>query len=192
MINATVIFGNNNRFNIQLEDTTVCGDLIYILPIGINKTYKDILYCILNGKLIDGLDLDQAIIEYGIVDNECTIYLVFKYGELALHDKYIWSKYQRWVEKKHSRSNILQTLQHLQTFIDVQVLIPVEELNMYIERSGDLDQDTDLCGICSAHLLPSEMRSTIKKCGHDFHTPCISRWLSASSVRCPMCNIDVR
>ena len=134
MINATILFGNNNRFNIQLDESTVCGDLIYILPIGINKTYKDILYCILNGKLIDGHDLDNLIVDYGIINDECSIYLIFKYGDVSFQDKYIQLKYQRWVEKKYIRHNILQTLQHRQTLIDVQVLIPADDLYMYIEN----------------------------------------------------------
>ena len=195
MINATVVFGNNNRFNIQLDETTVCGDLIYILPIGINKTYKDILYCILNGKLIDCLDLDNLIVDYGTVDNECSIYLIFKYGTISFQDKYIYLKYQRWVEKKYIRNNILQTLQHMQqTFIDVQVLIPQDELYLYIENINTPpdERDLNLCSICSGHLVQTDIRSVVKKCGHEFHTACISHWLASSSVRCPMCNIDVR
>ena len=193
MINSTVIFGNNNRFNIQLDETTVCGDLIYILPIGINKTYKDILYLILNGKLIDGHDLDHLIVDYGIINNECSIYIIFKYDIIASHDKYIHLKYQRWVEKKYLQNNILQTLQYRQTLIDVQVLIPEDDLYVYIENNTTArDDDYEMCSICSGHLLDTDIRSTVKKCGHEFHTPCISQWLSTASVRCPMCNIDVR
>jgi len=194
MINATILFGNNNRFNIQLDESTVCGDLIYILPIGINKTYKDILYCILNGKLIDGHDLDNLIVDYGIINDECSIYLIFKYGDVSFQDKYIQLKYQRWVEKKYIRHNILQTLQHRQTLIDVQVLIPADDLYMYIENINtvrDVDE-YEQCSICSGELLDTDNRSIVKKCGHEFHNPCISQWLTTASVRCPMCNIDVR
>ena len=41
------------------------------------------MYCILNGKLIDGHDLDNLIVDYGIINDECSIYLIFKYGDVG-------------------------------------------------------------------------------------------------------------
>jgi hypothetical protein len=191
MINATVIFGNNNSYKIQLKNNLSCGDLIYILPLGINKTYKDVLYCICNGKLLVGEDLNIPVSYYNVIDNEATIHLILKHTPLSIHDKFVCSKYQSWIEAKyHTAQGLLETLRsNLVNLIDVSVVIAEADLDQYIEPD---QETTDTCIVCSATMTEMENRSSIKKCGHCFHTTCITQWLTVANVKCPMCNIDVR
>jgi hypothetical protein len=212
MINVRVFFGNKNTYNVQIHNNTLCGDLIYILPMGIGKTYRDVLYLILNGKLLDTCDLDKPV--FDAIDNECITHIIFKYDTLGIQDKFICARYEDWVKKKKLQNvitnNTLSLFNNLRNLnmeisfepdqlIDVPVIINEDELGFYIERververmEEDEQDEPAMCAICSATMLLIDNQSRVKKCGHHFHTSCISNWLTGSNVKCPMCNIDVR
>lgn len=196
MLDITVIFGNNNRYNVQIEPNVVCGDLVYILPLGIGKSYLDILYCICNGKLLSSEDLNIPVMFFNVIENRVTVHFIMKppTGEdIGLNDKFACFKYQAWVEAKYKTGTpgILETLRNtLINLIDVPVLIDLTDLETVLEP--DTVTVDDSCVICSANMTALDERHSVRKCGHAFHTVCITQWLVTASVKYPMCNIDVR
>jgi hypothetical protein len=187
MIKAKVYFGNGNSFTVDLGIGTVCGDLVNLLPMAIGKSYKDVAYCICNGVLIgtEGCHLDKPLIDMGIVNGECTVHLVLNVVSDDPLDNIIRYRYGMWIIKKNI--NVFAAAGH-DAFVDVPVLIERERLHTVIEQTAATGMDT--CSICAADIIAEA--SCIKNCRHVFHTSCISRWLTESSVKCPMCNADVR
>jgi len=195
MINATVLFGSNNAYNLQINNNTLCGDLLYILPLCINKSYLDIIYMIVNGHLIDGDDLNHLVQDFKVIDNQCTIHIILKpKDDLSVYDKFIYTRYKTYIENKYidTSPGFLTSLRNsIANLIDVHIVIQNADLPNVIEDadSGDM---TDTCVVCSIPLTLEDACSSIRKCGHLFHTECISQWLTMSSIKCPLCNIDVR
>jgi len=198
MIKATVYFGNNNMFTLQLGLGTVCGDLINLAPMAIGKTYKDVAYCICNGQLVgsDMCHMDRPLIDL-VLNGECVIHLILNVTKEPL-DNIIRYRYGMWIIKKNfglffsaNQDPTAAANVHPGGFVDVPVVIPRSELSRYIEDTVCTEEDMT-CGICSLDIPVSSECSSINVCNHMFHTPCITRWLTESNVKCPMCNADVR
>lgn len=62
------------------------------------------------------------------------------------------------------------------------------DLELDIKTKGfdnDNVMDADICPICQAAYEGIERVSTLR-CGHEYHTDCIKRWLMLKNV-CPLC-----
>ena len=55
-------------------------------------------------------------------------------------------------------------------------------------RNGDTSEDT--CSICFDVFSKFQKYKKLPKCGHEYHSKCIDRWLG-DQKHCPMCNEDV-
>eukprot|EP00927_Polykrikos_kofoidii_P076799 TRINITY_DN73825_c0_g1_i1.p1 TRINITY_DN73825_c0_g1~~TRINITY_DN73825_c0_g1_i1.p1 ORF type:complete len:317 (-),score=46.70 TRINITY_DN73825_c0_g1_i1:62-991(-) len=49
----------------------------------------------------------------------------------------------------------------------------------------------EACRICLCELEEDEDVRTVPNCGHAFHAPCITHWLTASRASCPLCGAEV-
>jgi len=60
------------------------------------------------------------------------------------------------------------------------------------EWTHDSNQESSgaACSICLLEFDPGQHVTTISRCRHSFHLPCIRRWMEAPPFSCPMCRID--
>ena len=65
------------------------------------------------------------------------------------------------------------------------VILDAEDIDV-----NSLDEATCFCG--DDDNIELARTRTWLACGHSFHTKCIKRYLMTTSVKCPMCDIDVR
>ncbi|XVF80811.1 hypothetical protein PTKIN_Ptkin15bG0105200 [Pterospermum kingtungense] len=52
--------------------------------------------------------------------------------------------------------------------------------------SSDQLQDESSCMICPEEYKDMDEVGALKTCGHDYHVPCIKKWLSMKNT-CPIC-----
>ncbi|KAK8659960.1 hypothetical protein V6N13_030150 [Hibiscus sabdariffa] len=57
--------------------------------------------------------------------------------------------------------------------------------------SSDRFQDESSCVICLEEYKDMDEVGELKTCGHDYHVPCIKKWLSMKNT-CPICKASVR
>jgi len=57
------------------------------------------------------------------------------------------------------------------------------------QRHGRANEDKDCC-ICLDELGEGELIRMLP-CGHEYHTPCIDRWLTTQQHQCPICKRDI-
>jgi hypothetical protein len=56
-------------------------------------------------------------------------------------------------------------------------------------RAADADVEKE-CYICLSHFAEDEQVRTLP-CGHEFHVPCVDRWLLDVHRTCPCCRLDI-
>lgn len=204
MTTITVLYGNNNSYNIDIPSTTKIGHLAGIIPVLLYKKSTDVLFMIINGHIAGqrDYDFDKAMNDCGFVNNKCNVYLILKdpdrtYSESELRYS---SRNMTWL--KNAASSINTGTFSAQQFIDAFglgfgnldfntledeiVTIPEDQYHLYVTPT-DVDTDTT-CTICQEDIA----EAVTLYCGHSFHDNCIRGWLTTSSVKCPTCNHDVR
>jgi hypothetical protein len=219
MIDATVFFGNNNKYKISLYPTLKLGRLVEVLSKPLGLVPEDILYIIGNGQMVgytDRMSFERTVSSLPVVDGQCHFHLVFTPKEYGPEfDRLIQARNLAWLRacppppaaRTQPRTplpatapgnSLINSLMNLYTEYEqmvelegVAVTIPVGELNNYITEAVDTGDDEPEC-FCGTQLNRSDMVMFIDKCGHRFHYDCIKRWLTEQSVLCPICQEDVR
>jgi len=218
MITITVLFGNNNSYDIDLPDTLKLGHLIGIIPVLLRKKSKDILFIIFNGHIIGQGEytLDRLLSDCGILNKHCNTHLVFKDptpqysdAELTMTARNIsWLSNSAVQESPSQSQNAnpasgLRDIGGMQEFLNAMgmidfdrledeiVTIPEDDYHQYVTNLA-ADEDST-CSICQ-EIIESDSPDdgVMLACSHPFHDTCIRTWLTDNSVYCPTCNHDVR
>jgi len=205
MIEVTVQFGNHNKYRIELPPTTKIGVLSWYLTKIINYEPSDVLYLIMGGSIIGSqtLPFNRSLADCNIINNRCVVSMVLRDNTIQYPDAdlYISTRNNNWVQKYGDRATttaiedapipITAFIQSMgfdpNALTDVQVSLTQDAYEQYITRHPGSVEDT--CSICHNEIL-TEAASL--SCGHTFHDNCIREWLTTTSVRCPICNHDVR
>lgn len=206
-VTVTVCYGNHNKYDIDLASTTPVGKLTYYLTRILNKSHKEVLYIIINGLIVgtEALPLKREIGDC-TVRNQCVAHIIFRNPTVNYPDADLFrnQQYQNYVAKQSqaaaqqsTRLIDLGSLDGLQNMFqamgvdlsnleDITVTIPESEYEQYITQV-DTDEDC-MCTICGQSIDDGVQLG----CNHIFHNNCIRESLTTSSVRCPVCNYDVR
>jgi hypothetical protein len=161
----------------------------------INVKFTDVLYTVFNGTLLCRDNFDKPLYAFNVVDNTCNAFVTLQYSgqPVSMADRIIQEQNRYWLLAQRpvigSRMKIAHTeapASEDEQMQDVPVVIPFAHLERYITP---FPEHAEECSIC--YETQSGER-VILHCGHIFHRECISIWLTEKSVRCPMCNYDVR
>jgi hypothetical protein len=207
MFKARVFFGNNNSVVIMLSASTVAGELVAAISQCINVKFDEILCIVFNGILVCRDNFDKPLYAFNLVDTSCNIFVILQYrGQVLTHSDRIIQEQNRYWLLEH-KNNIAARLKityptalastpqataDTEQLVDVPIVIPATHLERYIstcDMPGPIGTEPHECSICYETQTGERV---IMHCGHIFHRECISRWLTEKSVRCPVCNCDVR
>lgn len=208
MVLATVVFGNNNSYDITLPSTLKLGHLINVVGVIINKKPEDILHIICNGDIVS--EFDDTFDDLGLVRDKCCIHLIFKDQSRIYPDAELvtCTRNLKWAAKNSIQQNrsgggaagaatggaIAQFMNalgmniNLENLEDVAITLTDDQFEETVEPVTQ--QPVDSCAICRG--VPSVEDGVTLPCNHVFHRQCIREWLTERSIRCPTCNADVR
>jgi hypothetical protein len=185
----------------------VLGHLWYVL----NKMFKShpqhIGSVILDGQPI-GLaaeyNLDKEIGDLDLVFNRAYLQLLFlplESSECGENNYKAMNRFSRWLAKNQATSNRFQ--QMMTTLVRMAnaseemtggeaVIVHLTEgqLAQAITEQVWTDGPNE-CAICNGEYNVGDTLGRLT-CGHHFHLSCIREWLLEKSVKCPMCNLDLR
>ena len=163
MITVTVLFGNNNKYTMDIPDDTELGKIPYYITIPLKKQPSDILYYIINGRLIGQIKGD-----YGTLLSDCgyanyTVHVIFKDNDYVYQetDLVLNTKNSVWLKRKledHSgdrvglsqSSNVLNQLlgqinqtNFMDLLVDEEVLIPTNQYNAYVQVINTIETGSE-------------------------------------------------
>lgn len=210
-IRAKIIFNYNSYFSRLIPAITTFRTLYKTLPFFVNKKAEDILYIIVEGKVIgkDYYELDMPLNRFGLMNNECNIHVIFKihtlnysYNELlpsfnALSLNYFPTEHYN---DQNQSQNQNQNQNHNEPYTSpvtisqfIQRLQP-ENITLTHEQITSVSTPYTGTGEENCSVCHDNMQSELLElhCGHKFHSQCIRNWLMNFSVLCPMCSSDAR
>ena len=205
IINVKIKFGNNNSFDMKLP-ITANAILLYSRFLEITRVKGDhVKYMICNGKI---LDKQATLRDLKIMDNKLLVHVVVSNEPTGSYpmDEILQNEYQLYYNISnglYDRARTMNTIgsyqQNLNNFTDVVVTLTHDQFDS-LTSSTTLDaEDIDLDSIDEATCFCGDddnidlvRTRTWLPCGHSFHSSCIRRYLTTTSVKCPMCGIDVR
>ena len=203
-IDVKIKFGNNNSFDMKLSINT-SSLYIYSSFLEITRVKEDyIKYMICNGKILDKNTtlrdlkiIDKKLLVHFIVSNELKgsypmdeilqneyklYYGILKESAIAKHTI---GSYQ---QNLNNFTDVVVTLTHSQfDSLTSSVTLDAEDIN-----DDNIDEVTCFCFCGDDNNIELTRTRTWLPCSHSFHTSCIKRYLTTTSVMCPTCGIDVR
>jgi hypothetical protein len=200
-IKATIIFNYNSYFTRLIPSTATVRTLYKTLPFYVNRKPEDILYVIIQGKLLgaDYNDLELTLNKLGLINNECNIHLIFKvnsftysYNELlpsfnALGAT-VQSQSQTQTQNQTGQNQMPVTIdQFLERLQPENITLTEEQISVVTRDSIGTGEEN--CSVCQDGMLLDLLELP---CGHKFHRQCIRNWLLNFSILCPMCSADSR
>jgi hypothetical protein len=176
-----------------LSPDTTFRTLTRTLPILVKRHVVDLLYMICEGKIIGQIpeDLDKTLSMVGLVEQRCTIHMIFKIPDdtyrYTYNDLLANHHVRHYPSSRTSFTTALMLQDVLQGLYDVTVHLEPHQVGQ-VTHPGLANEEQ--CSVCQDQLENDVL--IINDCGHGFHRTCITDWLTTFSVLCPMCNYDVR
>jgi hypothetical protein len=200
--NVKVYFGNNNTFSINLPYDAKLGFLVVIFANIIGCKSAEIRYIVCNGHILGSTEkygFSKPLNSITILDNRAVMYIITSREAKYPLDRIVISKFNEFLKSSipvKNQINIGNYAQNLQ-LSDIPIVLTEDSFNQLIDvttvdtdlQEEDNDDFTCFCGETEGEITRS--RAWLP-CAHSFHTRCIKIHLTQTSVKCPICSMDVR